>query len=216
MRVLTVNLLNGEASPDSLARVLEATDPDIMLAQELAPNAGSVIERHFAHGVVKPVMDYQGKAIVSKEPIHVEEVDFPFRSIMRGETEGGIEVINIHLANPIDGWRGRVPERRGQVQALEQLIEPPRTRIVAGDFNSSPAWPAYKRLRRSLDDAVADWAERTDQTPRRTWGWRPGWPTMLRIDHVFTNNLRATWVDVVNVKGTDHKAVVVDLEPVRH
>jgi endonuclease/exonuclease/phosphatase family metal-dependent hydrolase len=213
MRVMTVNLLNGEAAPDSLARVLEATDPDIMLAQELAPNAGAIIERHFSHGVVKPVLDYRGKALVSKAPISVDEVDFPFRSILRGETEDGLEVFNVHLANPIDGWRGRIPERRHQVHALEQMVTSRRRRVVAGDFNSSPAWPAYKRLCRILDDTVADWAARTGEAAGRTWGWRPGWPTMLRIDHVFANGYRATRVDVLDVRGTDHKAVVVDLEP---
>ena len=214
MRVLTVNLLNGEASPDHLESVLQRFDPDVLLAQELAPNAGEVIERHFAHGVIKPALDYRGKALVAKDPIAVEEVDFPFRSILCGETENGIEVLNIHLANPVDGWRGRYPERRSQVNALDEMVLSQRTRIVAGDFNSTPSWPAYRMIRRRLDDTVADFARSTGARPQQTWGWRPGWPAMLRIDHVFATGLRATAVDTITVRGSDHKALIVDLEPV--
>ncbi|MDH3500557.1 MAG: endonuclease/exonuclease/phosphatase family protein [Acidimicrobiia bacterium] len=209
---MTVNLLNGEASPQDLEHVLQHHDPDIMLAQELAPNAGEVIERHFPHGVVKPVCDYRGKAIVAKTPISVEEVEFPFRSIMRGVMDDGLEILNVHLANPVDSWRGRLLERRRQVQALEDLISTSQPHILAGDFNSTPAWPAYRRINRLIDDTVADFARTSGTSARRTWGWRPEWPVMLRIDHVFASGFRATAVDVVKVRGTDHRAVIVDLE----
>lgn len=213
MRLLTVNLLNGEASPDDLERVLDVHDPDLVLAQELAPNAGTVLERRFPHGAVKPNVEYSGKAIAARFPIAVEELDFPFRTILRGETPDGLEILNVHLANPIDGWRGRIPERRAQVRALEAIVRHPRRRVVAGDFNSTHNWPAYKRIVRYLDDTVADHVSESGQQLPRTWGWRPGWPAMLRIDHVFAQGLAATAVKVVTVRGTDHRAVIVDLAP---
>ena len=212
MRLLTVNLLNGEASPSHLEEVLRRCEPDVLAAQELAPNAGAVLERHFPHGVVKPVLDYRGKALVARMPIAVEEIDFPHRSILRGELEDGTEVLNVHLANPVDGWRGRIPERRDQVRALIDLLSTPRPRVVAGDFNSTPAWPAYRAIARRLDDTVADHARRNQLALKRTWGWRPGWPAMLRIDHVFAEGFCATAVDVLTITGSDHRAVVVDLD----
>ncbi len=213
MRLLTVNLLNGEASPEDLERVLDAHDPDVILAQELAPNAGSVIERRFAYGAVKPNLDYSGKAIAARFPLAVEELDFPFRTILRGETPDGVEILNVHLANPIDGWRGRIPERRAQVRALEVILSRPRRRVVAGDFNSTHNWPAYRRIVRLVEDTVAERARADGRPLPRTWGWRPGWPAMLRIDHVFALGFRAAAVDIAEVQGTDHRAVIVDLEP---
>lgn len=213
MRLLTVNLLNGEASPDDLERVLDEHNPDVILAQELAPNAGAVIEQRFPHGAVKPNVEYSGKAIAARFPIAVEEIDFPFRTILRGETPDGVEILNVHLANPIDGWRGRIPERRAQVRALEAMLSDARRRVVAGDFNSTQNWPAYRRIVRHVDDTVADWVRSSGDTLPRTWGWRPGWPAMLRIDHVFAQGFRATAAKVADVRGTDHRAVIVDLEP---
>lgn len=84
--------------------------------------------------------------------------------------------------------------------------------LVAGDFNASPAWPAYKRVEERVTDLVGQYAERRGQTTEPTWGWRPGWPRMLRIDHVFGVGVRATAVEVRPVRGTDHAAVIVDLE----
>ncbi len=214
MRVMTINLLNGDASPSDFERSLARYEPDLLLAQELAPNSGEVIERHFSHGVVKPTLDYRGKAIAASFPIAVEELDFPYRSILRGHSSDlDLEVLAVHLANPIDGWRGRLPERRAQVRVLEGLISDPRRRIVGGDFNSTPAWLAYRRIVRHVDDTVADLAAAEGWRPRATWGWRPGWPAMLRIDHVFAHGYRATGADVVKVRGSDHKALIVDLTP---
>jgi endonuclease/exonuclease/phosphatase (EEP) superfamily protein YafD len=37
---------------------------------------------------------------------------------------------------------------------------------------------------------------------------------MLRIDHVFGTGIRATEVEVHRIKGSDHAAIVADLEVV--
>lgn len=215
MRVFTVNLLNGEADPRDLDRALAATNPDVVAAQEIAPNAAVVLEQRFSHGVVKPGTDFRGKALVANFPISVEEVPFTFRPILRGRTthlDGDLEFLNVHMANPIDGRRGRLPERKGQVRDLLDLIEEPGRRVVAGDFNSSPAWPAYRVINGRVRDVVAEWGRANQTRIPRTWGWRPGWPKMLRIDHVFAEGLHATNVQVIDIAGTDHRAVCVDLE----
>ncbi len=61
-------------------------------------------------------------------------------------------------------------------------------------------------------DLVADHAGRTGAGTEPTWGWRPGWPRMLRVDHVFGRGVRANGVRVEPIVGSDHAAVVVDLE----
>jgi endonuclease/exonuclease/phosphatase (EEP) superfamily protein YafD len=83
--------------------------------------------------------------------------------------------------------------------------------VVAGDFNATPIWPVYRKVVSRLEDLVAQHAERTGSGAEPTWGWRPGWPRMLRIDHVFGRGVKADEVRVVPIVGSDHAAVVVDL-----
>jgi endonuclease/exonuclease/phosphatase (EEP) superfamily protein YafD len=83
--------------------------------------------------------------------------------------------------------------------------------VLAGDMNASPAWPLYRRLSGRWEDLVARSALESDMNPAPTWAWRPGWPRVLRIDHVFGNGVRAVDSRVIPMRGSDHAAVVVDL-----
>jgi endonuclease/exonuclease/phosphatase family metal-dependent hydrolase len=78
-------------------------------------------------------------------------------------------------------------------------------------MNATPIWPTYRRLRRHLSDGVADWAERVGARPAPTWAKSPGWPPVLRIDHVFTSGVELAQVLVEPIAGLDHRAVVADM-----
>ncbi len=215
LRVMTANLLNGRGRPDALARLLNEYQPTVFGAQELSTNQVSVIEQHFGFGVAKPSADNDGNALMATSPIQVEVLALRHRSALRAEIvlDGTpIEIISIHLANPIDGWRGKFPERRSQLDTLEPILKRSGPRIVIGDMNSTPSWPAYRRLCRHLEDPVADLAELQGTKPAKTWGYRPGFKPRLRIDHVLTVGFRATGTWVREIEGSDHHAVIADLE----
>ena len=215
LRVMTVNLLNGAGSPVQLARLLVEHQPDLLAAQELSPNQATVLENHFAHGVCKPRTDNAGTALMSQREMPVSVVPLPYRDALAGaiDVDGeAVEVIAVHLANPIDGPLGRLRERRRQVRAITPRLSRPGNRILIGDLNSTPLWPAYRRLVRHTDDTVSAWAKLHDVPAQRTWGWRPGWPAMLRIDHVLAAGLHATGAVARKVEGSDHRALIVDLE----
>ena len=215
LRVMTVNLLNGAGSPATLERVLDEHRPHVLGAQELSANQSEVLERHFAYGVSKPRTDNEGSALMSQLEIAVSLLPLAHRDGLVGtvDVDGSeVEVITMHLANPIDGPFGTFGERRRQVAGVVPRLTGPGHRVLMGDLNSTPAWPAYRLLTRHVDDAVAIWAAGAGVKPRRTWGWRPGWPAMLRIDHVLTSGLEATRVAVERVDGSDHRALIVDLE----
>lgn len=215
LRVMTVNLLNGEGRPSVLNALLERYRPDVLAAQELSANQAEVLEQHFRHGIAKPRDDNEGMALMAQREIGVEVLPLPYRDgfIGRLDIEGeSVEVVTMHLANPIDGPTGKFGERRRQLAAVTPRLSLPGRRILLGDMNSTPAWPAYWKLRRHLRDTVADWAASEGLIPQRTWAYRPGWRAMLRIDHVFADGLHATDVKVRNVDGSDHRALIVDLE----
>jgi len=120
-----------------------------------------------------------------------------------------LEVVCMHLVSPIDPppWRS-VRMRSQQLDGLRDHIaaSPDAPRVVAGDMNATPVWPAYRRLRSMLTDGIAEAG-----VARRTWG--PFWwsPRLLRIDHVFVSGVRVVQSQVRTIRGSDHSAVVVDL-----
>lgn len=208
-RVLTANLYNGRADAAGLARVLDEVRPDFMAAQELAPDAARVIGERFSHGMVAPATDHTGMALVGHEPLTVRRQPLPHRDAL--VAEGSMTMWCVHLANPVDApppWRGR----RRQVHALESLLTTSTgPTLVVGDLNATPLWPAYRRLTRHLGDGVAEWAETTGRRPPRTWGYRPWWPAVLRIDHALVRDLKVHDSFIVRIPGCDHRGLVVDL-----
>ena len=82
-----------------------------------------------------------------------------------------------------------------------------------GDFNSTPLWPAYRRIRSHLTDAAVAVAERRGRRVGRTWGPWASAPRLLRIDHGFVSGLEVEEFRVVEVFGSDHSAIVMDVVP---
>jgi endonuclease/exonuclease/phosphatase family metal-dependent hydrolase len=87
--------------------------------------------------------------------------------------------------------------------------EPDVLRVLAGDFNASLDHAALRAvLRRGYVDAA--------QAVGRalTWTWAPlNWPVpRLTLDHVLVDpRIGVATVDVVAVRGSDHRAVVAEL-----
>lgn len=211
MRLITFNLFNGRACPQSVADLIDRVRPDVVAAQEMAPNASAVISARFGHGRLDPSTDHQGLGLASLEPMEVSRVPLPHRDAMVGRI-GGLTIWAVHLANPV-GFPPSFLARRAQVGALtSHLIDAERT-VVVGDFNATPIWPAYRRLTSGpFVDGVLEWSRKEGTPPSRTWGYKPWLPAMLRIDHVLVTGVEVTNAEVVGVRGSDHRAVIVDLE----
>jgi vancomycin resistance protein VanJ len=216
IRVMTVNLCRGNADASAFRELIERHRPDVVGAQELGPDQAAVLEDHFDHGLVEPADDGEGRGLVARSVMHAGPLALPGRDGLRGlvtTRSGSLEVLAVHLLNPVDTWRGRAPHRRGQVAELRRTIAAPvpGPRLLIGDLNATPTWPAYRRLRRHLVDAVDRWSQATGARLPKTWSRVPGGRPVLRIDHVLTHGLEATAVSVVPVTGSDHRAVIADL-----
>ena len=215
MRILTANLYTGRAIVSSFSRVIDREQPDVVICQEVGTDVAGMLERRFEHGVVIGDDHHNtGRAMVSQHPIDVDEVVMAHRPGLatRLDIEGaGVELIGVHLANPVMGVRA-VLDRKRQVQAvLDRLDRRGTPAVVVGDMNATPAWPAYRRLRTRLRDGVSDARRADGSSTERTWSVRPGWPTLLRIDHILTAGVRLADVTVHQVDGSDHRAVVATI-----
>lgn len=218
MRVLTANLYTGRAIASSFAAVVEREQPDVVVCQEVGTDVAGLLESRFEHGfVVGDDHHHTGRAMVSPHPMDVDEIEMAHRPGLRTrlDVEGiGVELIGVHFANPVMGV-GAVIDRKRQVTAVLDHVDHRGTpAVVVGDMNATPVWPAYRRLRTRFRDGVSDARRHTGDPPERTWSVRPGWPALLRIDHILTAGVRLEDVAVHEVEGSDHRAVAATITPI--
>lgn len=215
---MTANLLVDRADLAHLSDVLSVVDPDVLLVQELGPSTADLLAARFSHHDLRPQLDARGRGIATRFEADFGVIPLPWRSGMWTGFAHGADrwlIGNLHARNPIvfPWWRS-VRIRARQLDALfswADRVVGDHPFVLAGDMNASPAWPLYRRLATRWPDVVAGGDGRDMPRPSPTWGWRPGWPRLLRIDHVFGGGVRAVATQVVPLRRTDHAAVVVDL-----
>jgi endonuclease/exonuclease/phosphatase (EEP) superfamily protein YafD len=223
LRLMTANLWARKADCGALVAALEAHAPDVLAVQELGPTQADAIARALPYGRLEPSHDYEGMGIALRRPAKVERLFLDRRDarIARLDPadwpglEREVEVVNVHVVAPhaFPFWRA-LATRRGQVGRLARYMDekPHDARVVCGDLNATPLWPAYRRLAERIPDVVELHAARTGGRPLRTWGPWHGAPRLLRIDHVFASGGQVIDVLPVSIAGSDHLALVVDFE----
>ena len=222
LRILTQNLYNGLADPDSLARVIDQHQPHVIAVQELSANAARVLEDWGDDGLLDPRDDTTGMGLVLRGSAELARPEFPMRQPIVARLQGvewglacDLEVINAHLMNPINRPLSKTKQLRSRelagLQAFLLAATSTEARVVVGDLNSSPAWPLYQRLRRIATDAA-----KQAGSAKRTWGPWPWSPRLLRIDHAFlAGPIRGVRTQVVRIAGADHSGLLVDIDSAR-
>ncbi len=217
LRILSINLLVDRADPDDVRRMILDADPDVVCAQELGPRTASVMAELLAHGHLDPRPDLFGLGIATRFPTTIDKLDLEERSgwIARLEPDRWpglkepLDIFNVHLVNPIDRpWGVSRQVRRRQVDEITAEVNAHDVAaVVIGDMNATPLWREYKRLAEIGTDAA-----RASGSARKTWSPFVFGPRLLRIDHAFVKGVRPTATSVIRVRGTDHRALVVDIE----
>ena len=213
LRILTANLLHVHVDPESFGMILDREVPDVVCVQELGNAAAAEIASRYQYHDLHPTDDPHGMGIASGIAARFDRLPLAHTDAWRATLDDGTEILSVHVRNPI---ALRVVaanrQRRSQISTLVAFARVAQGRVViAGDFNATPLWPAYRRLRGSLLDAPANVVDR-QSAPRATWGPRFTGRRILRIDHLFTRGFRAVGSRVHPLRGSDRAAVVVDLE----
>ena len=221
LRILSANLASGRADSEAFAELLRRCEPDVVAVQELTPGHADVLARILPHGEMYPNLEYTGMGIALRRPGRLARVPLYYRDACVAQLETAdwpdlpraLEILNVHISAP-HTWPpwSQTLRRHRQVSGLLSYTEaePDRTRAIVGDFNATPLWPVYHRIARRFDDLASLHAGARGGRPAATWPRRPRGP-LIRIDHAFGSGLVAESVEVVDLPGSDHYALVLDL-----
>ncbi|MEV6831517.1 endonuclease/exonuclease/phosphatase family protein [Amycolatopsis sp. NPDC051102] len=212
LRILSSNLLYGQADPKAVVDLVREQRIDVLNLVEMTPR---VVDRLTAAGlfetlpyrVLHPAPGAFGSGIVSRFPL--KEVNLSGDSAAKqpgAEADLGdgvvVEIVAVHPISPdVD-----TPQWEREIKDLSRPAGEHGLRILAGDFNATLDHVAYRTvLSRGYRDAAE---ERGD-------GLAPTWPSsfpVVTIDHVAVDN-RAAVQDyrVFDVPGSDHRAVFAEV-----
>jgi endonuclease/exonuclease/phosphatase family metal-dependent hydrolase len=222
LRILSANLMGGNANPQAFAEVVRTLGVDIAAVQELSAEQAEALREILPFGTLRPSRDYNGMGIALRRPARDTRLELSHRNAPIAELDPSewteitapVEVVNVHITAPhmMPTWR-TVARRRAQLRGLLAYLDatPSRRQLIVGDFNATPLWPVYRRIARRRLDAVRIDTERRGQRAAPTWGPGSSAPRLLRIDHAFIQGLQVERSQVIPIKGSDHSAVMIEV-----
>ncbi len=233
LRVMTSNVQYGRGT-DALADAVRRHKPDLVFVQECEQTCSAALKDAFGKGgesgeggqreeggegaypYRQAVEGYgsDGSVILSRHPL-TEADGVPGIMGMPGATadvQG--HRIRLQLAHPMPPLPDQLGTWRRELGRLRAYAAADRDTptILAGDFNASQDHAAFRRL---LDTGLRDGARLAGEA--RT----PTWPALTartalgfgaQIDHVLVSrDFAAHRARFLDLDGTDHHAVIVDL-----
>jgi len=119
-----------------------------------------------------------------------------------------VEILAVHPMAPLA--ERNMHEWRAGLRTLPAATPRGAARILAGDFNATLD---HAGLRRVLDRGYEDAADSVGRGLRATWPANRRFPPPVTIDHVLADErCGVRSVRVIGVAGSDHRAVLAELE----
>lgn len=214
IRVLTANLRDGGAEPESVASAARE-HADLLLVQELSPKIAQTLSEgylrsDFPYQVLDPGSYAVGVGIWSRYPIVQSSLITKFElggltATVRPPGAADVVVASVHVVGP---WPQPIDRWREEITALPETLEHLAAAagrgaaIVGGDLNATADLEPFRRL---LDTGYRD--------AGRQFGFAATYPAdlpvppLIRIDHILTYNATATDTHAVRIAGSDHLAL---------
>jgi len=222
VRVMAANINRGQADAAWFMAVAER-NADVITVAELTPEA---VERFaqagindvFRHSHLIPAPDAGGIGIWSRYPLRVlsalrdRGVLLPAARLQVPGVRLDTVLASVHVLSPvadrqntIGGWRNEMAGAKAQLDDLAKAAGPGAV-TVGGDYNSTPDVRQFRDL---LTDGYRDAVEQSGAGfaptfPSDTWH-----PPMISIDHVLVLKATAASARTADIKGSDHRAVLV-------
>lgn len=216
LRVLSANVLRSSVDPQVLAGLVARERVDVLSVQELSPQLDRELQRALSplglnHRVARPRDHAAGTGLYSRYPLEPDRPPagtiFAMTAAQLSLPGGGrLRLLAVHPPAPLNSEL--IGPWRHDLRVLPSAGPGPT--ILAGDFNATLD---HAELRRVLGRGYQDAADATGAGLHGTWPADPHLPRVA-IDHVLTDRrTRVLSLSVRELRGSDHHAVLAELEP---
>lgn len=216
VRVLSANLLRSSVDAQVLARLVREQRADVLSVQELSPRLDAQLQRALAplglrSRVARPATHAAGTGLYSRFPLAPGRPPTGTIFSMSAATlslPGGERLTLVAVHPPAPNSRRLIPSWRHDLRSLPG--PGPGPTVLAGDFNATLD---HAELRRLLARGYQDAADATGSGLSGTWPADTHLPRVT-IDHVLADRrTRVLSFSVHALRGSDHRAVLTELEP---
>ncbi|HEX6113902.1 MAG TPA: endonuclease/exonuclease/phosphatase family protein [Geminicoccaceae bacterium] len=219
LRVVSVNVLSQNRTPDKVLEFLRVADADLVVIVDARqrrwePVLTALRELYAYEAPQKTARQRPPVTLFSRHPIVEEQVVQPTggeRPYLVAEVAVGDEtlvVAGVHPSSPSPTEPANTRQRNRQLDHIAKIAgEAEQPVIVAGDFNTTPWSPYFQDLLAAA--GLRNAAEGKGYIP--TW---PTffWPVQIPIDHVLLKGpLAVTTVQRGPAVGSDHYPIIADL-----
>jgi endonuclease/exonuclease/phosphatase (EEP) superfamily protein YafD len=222
LRVLSVNLLVGEADPVAIVALVRRTRADLVAFQEFTPDAearlaaaglGDLLPNRVLHSA----WSVGGSAIYSRLPLQDDGVRKHASGFWQAKGQltvdgvGAVAVESAHPCAPSDAGRDACWFR--EVDDQPRPTTDGHRQLLLGDFNATLD---HAQMRRVLASGYRDAADMVGAGLIPTW---PADKTMpgVTIDHVLVGpDVGVLSFAVHDIPGSDHRAVFAELVLPQH
>lgn len=215
LRLVTANLWLDNPDVPAAADTIAAQEPDVVVLQEVTPRVLVELERTdlwtaLPHHVLDAREGFHGSAVLSARPLTGGLVRLGHTDVLEVRLDlasGPLTVVDVHPAAPV-AENGTENWRKGLAEIASSYAGSTRT-VVAGDFNATGDHAPYRFV---VDAGLREaWTE-AGTGFGATWPAGRALPPLLRLDHVLLGrDVAAQDAAVLDVPGSDHRAVRVDL-----
>lgn len=211
--IMTSNMEFGAASAVTIVTAVREHAVQTLVLEEVTPaglarlDAGG-LRALLPHRVGATRSDFRGTVIASSHTLQERPAQVPdggpLMPVAQVQTATGSYLVRgVHTYAPLPGlfekWRAGLAELRdwrNRQSAAEPLV-------ITGDFNSSSAMPAFRRVATGMTDAQ----RATGSGWVRTWPHGKSYPPFVALDHVLLRGFDVVSSGTVTVPDTDHRAV---------
>ncbi|RVW07493.1 endonuclease/exonuclease/phosphatase family protein [Prescottella agglutinans] len=219
VRVMQANIKVGQADPSALVRTVRDRDIDVLTVQELTDE--SIAGLHAAglddllphRFVVSYGPGGEGGGIYSRLPLsNTRNLDSFLSANLSADLDVGLrEPLVLFAVHPAPAYLFPAPVWAAELRKLHSEFESSAVRdnvVVSGDFNASYTQRQYRAL---LTDGYADAADQLGAglVPTMPAGRRI--PALIGIDRMITKGAVATRLERIDIAGSDHHGLVVDV-----
>ncbi|WP_234935488.1 endonuclease/exonuclease/phosphatase family protein [Mycolicibacterium austroafricanum] len=221
VRVLSSNLRYGRAEPGEFVK-LARNSADVVTVSELTAEAvqrfyGAGMGDEFPNSMLFPASNAGGNGIWSRYPLTPIS---PTRFWNTGMVAARVQipgvliepaVASVHITSPMgsfESWRNGVTATTSRLAGLADAVGDGAV-IAAGDFNSTPDMRQFRDL---IANGYRDAVRSTGVGFMPTFPSDTALPPVIAIDHVLARRANVTSVHSVDVRGSDHRALLATVE----